>query len=72
MKVHVVADADGNVVGTMVVEPAHAGRAQHSHLFPLRKAHKLHRVEVPDEYGSLQADELHQRLKEHLGGSTSS
>jgi hypothetical protein len=71
MKVHVVADADGNVVGTMVVEPP-TPEGHSTAIFPIEEGHKLHRVDVPDQYGSLQADDLHQRLKEHLAGSPSS
>jgi hypothetical protein len=68
MKFHVVADSDGNVVGTMVVRPP-TPEGHGTAIFPVQDGHALHRLEVPDEYGSLPADELHQRLKEHLGGS---
>ena len=66
MKVHVVADTEGNVIGTMVVKPP-TPEGHSTVLFPVHEGHALHRLEVPDEYGSLQADELHRRLKEHLG-----
>ena len=70
MKVHVVADTGGNVVGTMVVKPP-TPEGHSTAIFPVEEGHALHRLEVPDEYGSLQADEFHQRLKEHLGESPS-
>ena len=66
MKVHVVADSDGNVVGTMVVRPP-TSEGHSTTIFPVEAGHALHRLEVPDEYGSLHADEFHSRLKEHLG-----
>jgi hypothetical protein len=70
MKVHVIADTDGNVVGTMLVKlPTPEGHS--TAIFPVEEGHALHRLEVPDEYGSLPADELHSRLKEHLGESPS-
>jgi hypothetical protein len=40
-------------------------------IFPVQQGHVLHRLEVPDEFGSLQPDELHRRLKEHLGSTAS-
>jgi hypothetical protein len=70
MKVHVVADADGNVVGTMMVRPP-TPEGHSTAIFPAEEGHVLHRLDVPDAYGSLQADEFHQRLQEHLGGSPS-
>jgi hypothetical protein len=71
VKVHVIADADGNVVGTMVVKPP-TPEGHTTAIFPVEEGHALHRLEVPDEYGSLRADEFHLRLKERLGttGST--
>ena len=70
MKVHVVADADGNVIGTMVVRPPYT-EGHGTAIFPVENRHALRRIEVPDEYGSLASDELHSRLKAHLGGSPS-
>jgi hypothetical protein len=70
MKFHVVADADGTVMGAMVVRPP-TPEGHSTAIFPVEEGHTLHRLEVPDEYGSLQADELHQRLKEHVGRSLS-
>jgi hypothetical protein len=70
MKVHVVADAGGNVVGTMVVKPP-TPEGHSTAIFPVEEGHVLHRLDVPNEYGSLQADEFHRRLKEHLEGSPS-
>jgi hypothetical protein len=70
MKVHVIADSDGNVVGTMVVGPP-TPEGHSTAIFPVEEGHALHRLEVPDEYGSLKADEFHARLKEHLGTTPS-
>lgn len=70
MKIHVIADTDGNVVGTMLVKPP-TPEGRSTAIFPVQEGHVLHRLEVPDEYGSLESDELHSRLKEHLGTAAS-
>lgn len=70
MKVHVVADIDRNVVGTMVVQPP-TPEGHSTAIFPVEDGHALHKLDVPDAYGSLQADELHRRLNEHLGTTPS-
>ena len=68
MKVHVVADTEGNVIGAMVVKPP-TPEGHSTAIFPVQEGHALHRLDVPDEYRSLEADELHRRLKEHLGAT---
>jgi hypothetical protein len=70
LKIHVVADAEGNVVGTMVVRPP-TSEGYSTVIFPAEEGHVLHRLEVPDELGSLEAGELHRRLNEHLGATPS-
>jgi hypothetical protein len=69
MKIHVVADGDHNVVGTMVVRPASA-EGYRSTIFPVHEDHSLHRLEVSDEFADLPPQELHLRLKEHLDSSS--
>lgn len=71
MKFDVIADGDGNVVGTMVVAPPTA-EGHRAVIFPAHVEHRLHSVEVGDDFADLSADELHNRLKEHLGKASSS
>lgn len=73
MKVTVVTDGKGNVVASM------AGHAS-SHRSPpgpfgtLRPGpgQVLHEIDVPDHYGSLSPDDLHQSLHKHVPKPTAS
>jgi hypothetical protein len=65
VRIDVVADGDSNVIGTMVVGDSTDGGPVCA-IFPAEETHFLHHLEVPDEFGSLSADELHTRLQAHL------
>lgn len=70
MRIDVIADAEGNVVGTMVVRPG-TPEGHISAIFPAIEEHSLHHLEVSDDFASLPADELHIRLRAHLAGPSS-
>jgi len=55
----------------MVVGPPTA-EGHRSAIFPANEQHTLHHVEVDDDFADLAADELHSRLKDHLGRAPSS
>jgi hypothetical protein len=60
MKITVILQQDGNVVGTA----RHSDTAAdvHTALRP-RPGHTLHEIDVSDDYKSLTADELHERIR---------
>jgi hypothetical protein len=70
VKFDVVVDAEGGVIGTMVVLPATA-EGYRTAIFPALKEHSLHRVEVSDDFAGLSATELHDRLEDHLRNAAS-
>ena len=66
MRITVIADKDGHVVGTYR-KPAHVEKGHptfHIHGGP---GHTVHELDVSDEYEKVgSAAELHKRLREHL------
>ena len=52
MKDHIIPDATdrNNNQPPMINEATHAGRAQHSHIFPIEEEQELHNVEAPNQY----------------------
>jgi hypothetical protein len=62
MRVQVLVDARGQIVGTARAS-GHAGMGAALTAGP---GQQLHTVEAPDELGRLPPAELHQRLRPHL------
>ena len=65
MRMDVIADGDGNVIGTLAASGV-TPEGPVCAIFPAQENHSLHHLEVPDDFGSLSADELHVRLRAHL------
>jgi hypothetical protein len=66
MKVHVITDDKGNVVGTVQAIAGSHGDSPVAKPMPLA-GQKVHELDLPKELeGSRNADELHRKLKEHL------
>ena len=66
MKIHVITDDKGNIVGTVHGIPGSHGDLPTAQPLPV-PGQKVHEVELPKEMEGLRnAPELHKRLKEHL------
>ena len=73
MKITVVTDAKGKMVASMAGH-ASSHRAQPGPFGTLRpgSGQVLHEIDVPDHYGSLSPDDLHQALQKHVPEPTAS
>jgi hypothetical protein len=66
MKITVIADKKGQVVGTYR-HPAQVAKDQPTFQIHGAPGHTVHELDLPDEYEKVSsAEELHRRLKEHL------
>jgi hypothetical protein len=63
MKVHIITDDKGDIIGTVHGVPGSHGDAPSGRPVPL-PGQQVHELELPKELeGSRDADQLHQRLK---------
>ena len=65
MKVDVIVDAQGKLMGALVKGKA-SKDADVVAIRPAHPDHRMHEVDLPDECGQLSADDFHQHLKGHL------
>jgi hypothetical protein len=66
MKITVIADKNGHVVGTYR-KPAEVRRGHPTFQIHGGPDHTVHELDLPDEYEKVaSAEELHKRLREHL------
>ena len=71
MRVHVITDASGDVVGTLRVDvPAGPGAPGPTRLHPA-EGQQVHEIEIPDEFEfeSMSVDEFHKEVKQLVGKS---
>ncbi len=67
MKLHVIKDRAGSVIAAMEVG-TETPEGDAVEIRPAHDEHKLHTVEVPDEFAKLSAEEFAQRVEKHLAG----
>jgi len=65
MKVDVIVDQKGNVMGALV-KGMKTKDGDDVAVRPAHPEHRLHEIDLPDDAGHLSADEFHTHIKRHL------